>query len=206
MTVYRTAAILAALVLVPLGGAWADHRGVGPYGRMVVEGVVVSTRSEASTFVLRLVHPPQSWWREMPYLTVWVQRGTKVAGHPWPGGGGEGVQAGDRVRVDGFRLDDGRLLALEVDVRERPLRGISPGVVVVRGVVVARGPALIVIVDSQGTTRVILVVATTRLVGPRPAVDLLRPHDQVVVLGLPNADGTLVAREVQVVGLSLQGP
>ncbi|MDQ7819861.1 MAG: DUF5666 domain-containing protein [Armatimonadota bacterium] len=203
MRMHRVAAVLAAVVLVPLTGAWADHRdGVGLYGRMAVDGVVVSVRPLTSTFALRVVRPSHIRERGDPILTVWVQRGTRVdeGGHPLAVL--DALRPGDRVRVDGFRLDDGRLLALEMEVRERA--GVTPGsgVVVVRGVVVARGPALIVIVDSQGTTRVILVVATTRLVGPRQAFHLLQPRDEVVVLGLANADGTIAARQIQVVAVS----
>ncbi len=207
MTAVRVAAILAVLITLASPGAWADHRDrAGPYGRMVVDGVVVSVRPEASTFVLHAAHPADVWWRDPPSLIVWVQRGTKVAGWDRPAGLLDTLQIGDRVRVDGFRLDDGRVLALEVEVRARAVRAPAPAVVVVRGVVVARGQALIVIVDSRGATRVILVVATTRLVGPRPALHLVQPHDQVVVLGLPSADGTIAAQQIQVVGTSPPGP
>ena len=207
MTRLQLAAMVTALVATPLTGAWADHRdGAGPYGKMRAEGVVVSVHPHASSFVLRVARPAEPWWTEASYLTVWVQRGTQVDGWEGPAGLLAWLRPGDRVRLDGFRLDDGRVLALEVEVQERALRPPGPGLVVVRGVVVARGPALIVIIDSQGSARIILVVATTQLAGLRTAVDLVQPRDQVVVLGLPNADGTIAARQIQVVGISPRGP
>ena len=69
-----------------------------------------------------------------------------------------------------------------------------------RGVVVARGPNLIVVLDT-GETRIII-SATTRFHGFRASWAALQANDRVVIVGQANGDGTVAAREVQVIGVS----
>ncbi len=70
-----------------------------------------------------------------------------------------------------------------------------------RGVVVARGPNLIVVLDT-GETRIIIISATTRFHGFRASWAALQANDRVVIVGQANGDGTVAAREVQVIGVS----
>jgi len=70
-----------------------------------------------------------------------------------------------------------------------------------RGVVVARGPNLIVVLDT-GETRIIIISARTRFHGFRASWAALQANDRVVIVGQANGDGTVAAREVQVIGVS----
>ena len=73
--------------------------------------------------------------------------------------------------------------------------------IICRGVVVARGPNLIVVLDA-GETRIIISSATTRFHGLRVSWAALQANDRVVIVGQANGDGTVAAREVQVIGVS----
>ena len=61
--------------------------------------------------------------------------------------------------------------------------------------------AAALILEAGGGTRIILISATTRFRGLR-ASTALQANDSVVIVGQPNADGTVGAREVQVIGVS----
>lgn len=191
--------VLLAVALLPTSPAQADDREWAAFGRLTVEGVVTSFNPSASTLVLRVMRPERAL--RLGHVIVWVQRGTRIDGDgdTWFGRPAQDFGRGDRIKVDGFRLDDGRLLALDIDVKERAF-ALRPtvGEVVFRGVLVARGSALIVILDSSGRTRIILIATTTRIRGRRASMGALQANDTVVVLGEANPDGTVVAREVQV--------
>lgn len=191
--------VLLAVALLPTSPAQADDREWAAFGRLTVEGVVTSFNPSASTLVLRVMRPERAL--RLGHVIVWVQRGTRIDGDgdAWFGRPAQDFGRGDRIKVDGFRLDDGRLLALDIDVKERAF-ALRPtvGEVVFRGVLVARGSALIVILDSSGRTRIILIATTTRIRGRRASMGALQANDTVVVLGEANPDGTVVAREVQV--------
>ena len=191
--------VLLAVALLPVSPAQADDRERAAFGRITVEGVVTSFNPSASTLLLRVTRP--EWAVRLGHVVVWVQRGTRVDGDGdnWSGRPAQDFERGDRIKVDGFRLDDGRLLALDIDVKERAFAPRpAVGEVVFRGVLVARGSALIVILDSSGRTRIILIATTTRIRGLRASTGALQANDTVVVLGEANPDGTVVAREVQV--------
>ncbi len=192
--------VLLAVALLPTSPAQADDREWAAFGRLTVEGVVTSFNPSASTLVLRVMRPERAL--RLGHVIVWVQRGTRIDGDgdAWFGRpSGQDFGRGDRIKVDGFRLDDGRLLALDIDVKERAFALRSTvGEVVFRGVLVARASTLIVILDSSGRTRIILIATTTRIRGLRASVRALQASDSVVVLGATNSDGTVVAREVQV--------
>ncbi len=171
---------------------------------MTVKGVIASVDPEASMFRLRVFRSDRARRFGLDDLPVWVQRGTRVDGEDgdwfarsaiW------GIHRGDRVTVEGFRLDDGRLLALAIDVRERAASPVFSSDIICRGVVVARGPNLIVVLDTGGT-RIIISSATTRFHGLRASWAALQANDRVVIVGQANGDGTVAAREVQVIGVS----
>ncbi len=206
----RTLLIGITVLLVALAGpavtARADDRDAAPFGRMTIEGVIASVDPGSSTFLLRVFRPDGARRFSLDYLPAWVQQGTRIEDEDDNGFRRSAIREfrrGDRVKVDGFRLDDGRLLALGIEVKDRAFA--SPVVVtdiVFRGVVVARGANLIVILDTGGGTRIILISGTTRIRGLRASWVALQAHDSVVILGQPNADGTVAAREVQVIGVS----
>ena len=194
--------LVTAACLVP--SAQASERDAAPVGRMTVEGVIASVDPEASMFRLRVFRSDRARRFGLDDLPVWVQRGTRVDGEDgdwfarsaiW------GIHRGDRVTVEGFRLDDGRLLALAIDVRERAASPVFSSDIICRGVVVARGPNLIVVLDT-GETRIIIISATTRFHGFRASWAALQANDRVVIVGQANGDGTVAAREVQVIGVS----
>src|SRR5207244_499855 len=83
-----------------------------------------------------------------------------------------------RVTVEGFRPDAGRLLALAIDVRDRAASPVFSSDIICRGVVVARGPNLIVVLDTGGT-RIIIISATTRFHGLRVSWAALQANDRV---------------------------
>ncbi len=195
--------VTAAALALP---ARADDRESTRLGRMTVDGVIASVDSGSSTFLLRVLRPDWARRSGLDYLPVWVQHGTRIDDDDnwfarsalW------GIHRGDRVTVEGFRLDDGRLLALAIEVKDRAF--VPPPVVVneiiFRGIVVARRPNLIVILEAGGGTRIILISATTRFRWLRASWTALQANDSVVIVGQPNADGTVGAREVQVIGVS----
>jgi len=194
--------VTAAALALP---ARAEDRESSLLGRMTVDGVIASVDSGSSTFLLRVLRPDRVRRSGLDYLPVWVQHGTRIDDDDdWFARSAlRGIHRGDRVTVEGFRLDDGRLLALAIDVKDRAF--FPPPVVVneiiFRGIVVARRPNLIVILEAGGGTRIILISATTRFRGLR-ASTALQANDSVVIVGQPNADGTVGAREVQVIGVS----
>jgi hypothetical protein len=208
----RTLLVSITVMLVTAAGlalpARADDRESTPLGRMTVEGVIASVDFDSSVFLLRVLGPERARRSGLDYLSVWVQRGTRIDNNDddnWFARSAiRGIHRGDRVTVEGFRLDDGRLVALAVDVRDRAF--VSPPVIVTdvifRGIVVTRRPNLIVILEAGGRTRIILISATTRVHGLRASWIALQANDSVLVVGQPNADGTVAAREVQVVGVS----
>ena len=170
--------VTAAALALP---ARADDRESTPLGRMTVDGVIASVDPGSLTFLLRVLRPD------------WARRS-----------GLRGIHRGDRVTVEGFRLDDGRLLALAIDVKDRAY--VPPPVVVneiiFRGIVVARRPNLVVILEAGGGTRIILISATTRFRGLRASWTALQANDTVIVVGEPNADGSVAASEIQVIQAS----
>lgn len=198
--------VLFAAAVLPLP-AQAQDRDRAPFGHMMVDGVIMSVEPGSSTFLLHVFRSDRTRRFEFDSLAVWVQRGTRINDEDDDGFRRSliwGFHRGDRVTVDGFRLDDGRLLALAIDVRERA--AIFPPVydndLVIRGVVVALAPNFVVILEAGGGTRIIIISATTRFRGPRASWSALQAHDQVVVVGQTNADGSVAAREVQVIAVS----
>ena len=165
--------VTAAALALP---ARAEDRESSLLGRMTVDGVIASVDSGSSTFLLRVLRPDRVRRSGLDYLPVWVQHGTRIDDDDdWFARSAlRGIHRGDRVTVEGFRLDDGRLLALAIDVKDRAF--FPPPVVVneiiFRGIVVARRPNLIVILEAGGGTRIILISATTRFRGLRASTAL----------------------------------
>lgn len=197
------------VMLVTVAGlappARADDRDAPLFGRITVEGIIISVDPGSAAFLLRVFKSGRAQRFRLGYLPVWVQRGTRVGDEDdnwFSHTAVRGFHRGDRVVVDGFRLDDGRLLALAIDVRERALASpVVSGDIICRGVVVARGPNLIVVLDTGGT-RIIIISATTRFNGLRASQTALQANDRVVIVGQANADGTVAARAVEVTGVS----
>ncbi len=200
---FVAASVVAGLLVPPV---LADDRNQVLWGRMTVEGVITSVNPGGSTFLLRVMRFERARRLDLGYVSVWVQQGTRMGDNddsrferPWF----RTFRPGDRVQVDGFRLDDGRLLALQVEVRDRGFASAPvAGGVTFRGVIIARGANLIVIVDVGGATRIVLISTTTRVRGLRASFGSLQANDTVVIAGEPNADGSVAAREVQVIQAS----
>jgi len=195
--------VTAAALALP---ARAGDRESALLGRMTVDGVIASVDPGSLTFLLRVLRPDWARRSGLDYLPVWVQHGTRIDDDDnWFARSAlRGIHRGDRVTVEGFRLDDGRLLALAIDVKDRAY--VPPPVVVneiiFRGIVVARRPNLVVILEAGGGTRIILISATTRFRGLRASWTALQANDTVIVVGEPNADGSVAAREIQVIQAS----
>lgn len=204
----------AVLVVVVLGlsfpaPATADHRDRELFGTMTAEGVVQSVSQSSSAFLLRVARPERLRRAASGHLVVWLQQGTDVRGRAGDGGdqrwdaAPRAFRAGDVVKVDGFRLDDGRLLAMRIDVRHRDVFFRPPdhgGNIVIQGVLIAKGAGLIIVVDGSGAARIILVATATIVSGRRNSVAALQPNDAVTIVGVMNADGAFAASEVRVSG------
>jgi len=118
-------------------------------------------------------------------------------------------RSGDHVRVTGFALDDSRLLALRVRVLNRSLPDIRTAIgvpaarqarqAVVRGVVVERDPATLVVVDTNGSLYRIVVTVATQAKGQKKSPAAIAPYDIVRVEGSRNPDGSISAENVEVI-------
>lgn len=205
-----TLVILSAVLLglaVPAPAA-ADHRDRELFGAMAVEGVVQSVSGSSSAFLLRVARPERLRRAVSGHLVVWVQQGTDVRGDDdgfasWDDARARTVRPGDGVKIDGFRLDDGRLLAMRVEVRHRDAffrPSDRSGNIVVQGVLIAKGAGLIIVVDSSGVTRIVLVATATVVSGRRSTVAALQPNDALSIVGVMNPDGKFAAREIRVTG------
>ncbi len=108
---------------------------------------------------------------------------------------------GDHVRLQAFRLDDGRLVALRAQVLNRAVafqpQPIPQGLVA-QGVVVGRSANTLTVLDRGGATHVVIVPANAVVTGQRSAFAQIIPNDVVRVEGTVNPDNTVTARQVEV--------
>ncbi len=111
-------------------------------------------------------------------------------------------QVGDRVRLEAFRLDDGRLLCLLAQILNRRVAlqpEPIPQELVPPGVVVGKSSSTLTVLDRDGGARVVLVPADTAVTGQRTSFAAIIPNDVVRVEGIVNADNTVTAWRIDVV-------
>jgi hypothetical protein len=212
-------AIMLVMVLVLPMAATADNkgkaknRGLSVRGKVQTEGIVTSVDPGSSMFTMQLTRRDNRVGTDT--VVVLVQRATELQ---LAGRGDDDdrerarrfasindIRIGDRVKLEGFRLDDGRILALKLEIRNRRIadrRGIaarpSQGVVA-QGVVSAKSFNHLTVVGSDGITRTVIATSATPVRGQRTSFNAIQPNDVVVVQGSVNADGTVSARQIEVV-------
>ncbi len=214
----RTAAPLLAALLVfmlsALPAAITGPKGNGKVtGKVQVEGVITAvnpvgsmftmqaTKRAAGTFVvlvqqateLKIKHKGGRDEDEDEDRNEAVHRGASIAD----------FRTGDRVKVEAFRLDDGRLLALKIDVTSRVLPAQQPQPrpqgLIAQGVVTARNQNALAIIGADNVPRLVIVPSTTVVTGQRTSFAAIVPNDVVRVEGTVNADNSLTARQIEVV-------
>ncbi|SRR5579884_17974 len=112
---------------------------------------------------------------------------------------------GDRVAVEGFRLDASRVVALTVDVLSRTItvpQPWVPGGLAVQGIVVGRSRASLTVADSSGSARVVRAAPATQVTGQRSSFGAIALGDVVQVQGVATADGTVAAQQIDVVSVN----
>jgi len=213
---------LVMVLVVPMA-ALADNegkrkdkgRGVSIRGKIQVEGVVRSMDFGSSMFTMRVTKHANRVGNDN--LIVLVQRGTalRTAGRGNDDDDDDDdddkerarriatisdIRVGDRVKLEGFRLDDGRILALKLQIRNRRIVG-RPDFqgVEAQGVVTSKGFNTLTVVSGNGITRIVLVTVATEVRGQRNSFAAIQPNDVVVVQGNVNADGTVSASRIEVV-------
>lgn len=223
----RTAAPLLAALLVfmlsALPAAITGPKGNGKVtGKVEVEGVITAvnpagsmftmqaTKHAAGTFVvlvqqateLKIKHKEGREADEDEDRNEAVHRSASIAD----------FRTGDRVKVEAFRLDDGRLLALKINVTNRVLPAPQPQPrpqgLIAQGVVTARNQNALAIIGADNVRRLVIVPSTTVVTGQRTSFAAIVPNDVVRVEGTVNADNSLTARQIEVVfasGFQLTG-
>lgn len=195
---HRSSAWILAVLLVLLT---ASPAGAAPKvsGTVRVEGAVTAVYPASSAFLLRTP------WAGT--LRVLVGRAAELT----LGGGEEeayrhaaigDVRVGDRLRLDGFRLHDGRVLALRLEVKNRIVAASSATWPdrAARGVVIDKtGGTLILSGDDRAGPGTVLVLPTTEFRGLRASMAAIRLGDLVHVRGSVNSDGSIAARVVETV-------
>lgn len=201
--------VLTAVLAAPgLAAPGKSGQAQGPRvrGSLTVEGIVSAVNPGASMFVLRVTKPGHARRAGSDTLVVLVQQGTelKLRGRDddehvaFRAASIADVRVGDRVKVDGFRLDDGRILALRLDIKNRAVAGPGPlPPAAASGVVTAKGFSSLVILGADGIPRTVLITPSTEFRGQRTSFATVQAGDSVVVQGTVNADGSIVARRVE---------
>ncbi|MDR5683099.1 MAG: DUF5666 domain-containing protein [Armatimonadota bacterium] len=167
------------------------HSGRVKSGRVKFEGTAVALAPWNSTFS---VHVDRSGFA---LVTVWVQSFTRFEvdrRRDTRRGSLRDLRVGDRVEVEGLRLDDGRVLALKVEVEGR--RDATAGRIAT-GVIVLRGPNVLTVLQRDGSSLRVWLTDQTRVVGQRQSVASLS-HDDIVNVRGTVGDGALVARQIEV--------
>jgi hypothetical protein len=212
---------LVMVLVVPMA-ALADNegkrkdkgRGVSIRGKIQVEGIVTSMDFGSSMFTMRVTKHANRVGNDN--LIVLVQRGTalRTAGRGNDDDDDDDddkerarriatisdIRVGDRVKLEGFRLDDGRILAVKLQIRNRRIVG-RPDFqgVEAQGVVTSKGFNTLTVVSGNGITRTVLVTPATDVRGQRNSFAAIQTNDVVVVQGNVNADGTVSASRIEVV-------
>jgi len=211
-------ALLAAALAVTVAALPAGADKPKVKDKVQVDGVVTAIDPIGSAFVLQT-----SGKQGSHSYVVLVQGATELragrAGKGKEGDQGEDEQGdegdnqavrraaisdfhvGDHVRLQAFRLDDGRLVALRAQVLNRAVafqpQPIPQGLVA-QGVVVGRSANTLTVLDRGGATRVVIVPGNAVITGQRSAFAQIIPNDVVRVEGTVNPDNTVTARQVEV--------
>jgi uncharacterized protein DUF5666 len=182
-------------------------------GKVEVEGTIVMVNPASSTFT---VQPAKS---QAGTVIVLVQRATTLkikhtgdrdedededrAERARVPASVADFRVGDRVKVEGFRLDDGRLLAMKVEVKNRVVARTQPQLppqgLVAQGVVVAKGSGTLTIVEPGRASRLIIVPTNAVVTGQRNSFAAIILSDAVRVEGTVNPDNSVTARQIEVV-------
>lgn len=208
------AAILTVLLAVPVAAAPGGPKGPRAKDVVSVEGVITSINAGRTAFNMRVLTPGHQRQVGSNTMTVLIQSGTDI--HV-PGRGDlpdrdpgrpariQDFRVGDRVHVQALRLDNGTFLAMRVTVQNRQAapeesrgRETLGQVVQVEGVVIDKGDRSLRVRQANGTVRTVLVTSTTDITGRVSTFRQIRVGDIVVVHGTVNADGTIVARRIDV--------
>lgn len=215
----RSVGTLVAFALaVTLAASPAAYGAPKVKGKVMIEGIVTAVNTFASTLTV------QAQAKHNTVIeTVLVQSATELR---IKRGGKQGDQGedededeggrfvhraavtdfrvGDRVKVEAFRLDDGRLLALRAQILNRavafqPQPQPVPQGLVAQGVVTGKSLNALTILDRGGVTRFVIVPATAVVTGQRTSFAAIVPNDVVRVEGVANSDNSITARQVEVV-------
>ncbi|MGH2437819.1 MAG: DUF5666 domain-containing protein [bacterium] len=221
------AAVLALALVVPVaafGGKGKDAKSRAPQvrGKLTVEGIVTAVNSGGGVFSIQVTNPGHARRAGSMTLHVLVQQATELqlAGRTDDGEDNDDntlsvlrrasiadIRVGDRVTLEGFRLDDGRILALRLRVKNRAVAAPGDFEFAASGVVTSRSVNALQIV-SGSTRRAILITPSTDFRGQRTWFGAIQPGDFVMVAGMVNADGSIVARRVETTiggGTSISG-
>lgn len=207
----KTMAALAAALAITMASPVLAGPAPKVKGKVEVEGTIVAVAPASSTFTV------QTTKGQTATVVVLVQRATELK-IKRKGGEDEDeareerarvpasladFRVGDRVKVEGFRLDDGRLLALKVEVKNRVVARTQPQPppqdLVAQGVVVAKNSGTLTIVEPGGASRLVIVPATVVVTGQRTSFAAVLLDDTVRVEGTENADNSITARQIEVV-------
>ncbi|MBI4278015.1 MAG: hypothetical protein HY660_06125 [Armatimonadetes bacterium] len=170
-----------------------------PPVRFEVKGTVTSVRADGATLTIL----PEGPGAQGPLVIRMVAGGTVVVMDDGVSTEPHAAQPGDRVPVWGWRYADGALTAGRVHVLGRRAGGASAGIAraearsTIRGVIVGRAPAVSLLTE-QGTVRVVVLTAATRVNGQRSSSADLRVYDIVSADGTVNADGSITAIRISV--------
>ena len=207
----KTMAALAAALAITMAAPVLAGSAPKVKGKVEVEGTIVAVAPASSTFTV------QTTKGQTGTVVVLVQRATELK-IKRKGGEDEDdareerarvpasladFRVGDRVKVEGFRLDDGRLLALKVEVKNRVVARTQPQPppqgLEAQGVVVAKSSGTLTIVEPGGASRLVIVPATVVVTGQRNSFAAIILNDTVRVEGTVNADNSITARQIEVV-------
>lgn len=216
-----TAAILAAVLALALAfpaaamadkGKSAKSKGPRVQGKLTVEGIVTAVNNGGGAFTIQVMNPGHAQRAGSTTLLVLVQQATELqlTGRRDDDEDDDGddnggarrrasiadIRVGDRVKLEGFRLDDGRILALRLQIKNRTVAGPGQFEFAASGVVTTKGANSLMIL-ANGTPRAILITPSTEFRGHRSWFGAVQPGDFVMVQGTVNADGSIVARRVE---------
>lgn len=203
------AAVLAFALVLSAPASARPH----VQGKLTVEGIVAAVNNSGAAFTIQVINPGRANRTGSRVLLVLVQQATelRLSGRRDTDGDGSDagdfggarrrasiadIRVGDRVKLEGFRLDDGRILALRLQITNRAVAGPAQFEFVASGVVTSKGANSLVILANR-TPRAILITPSTEFRGQRNWFGAVQPGDFVMVGGTVNADGSVVARRVE---------
>lgn len=211
------AALLVILAIPVIAGPGGQQNPTAQRPRATalvsVEGVITAINQGRASFIMRVLTPGHRRQVGSDTMTVMVQTGTDV--HLAEKGGRvdfdrpariQDFRVGDRVHVQALRMDNGMYLATRVVVQNRQVQEPARGgvetqqgqVVQFQGIVIDKGDRSLRVRQTNGTVRTVLVTSTTDITGRVATFRAIRINDLVVVRGTVNADGTVVARRIDV--------